>query len=58
MERGNVVSVSWGDHLVFGEGAGRLATPADLARRMPAWRDLRGSYLTRPGAVARGDWRA
>jgi hypothetical protein len=34
----NVVSVSWGDHLTFGEGDGRLDTPGALARRMPAWR--------------------
>src|SRR3990172_3352014 len=43
MSRGNVISVSWGDHLVFGEGAGRLATPDDLARRMDAWRDELGA---------------
>lgn len=27
----NVVSVSWGDHLDFGEGDGRLDTPEKLA---------------------------
>ena len=43
MSRGNVISVSWGDHLVFGEGAGCLATPDDLARRMDAWRDQLGA---------------
>ena len=34
----NVASVSWGDHLSFGEGDGRLDTPDALARRMEAWR--------------------
>jgi hypothetical protein len=34
----NIVSVSWGDHLTFGEGDGRLDTPDALARRMEAWR--------------------
>lgn len=35
----NIVSVSWGDHLTFGEGDGRLASPDALARRLLAWRD-------------------
>jgi len=43
MSGGNVISVSWGDHLVFGEGVGRLATPGDLARRMDVWRDELGA---------------
>lgn len=43
MDRRNVVSVSWGDHLVFGDGVGRLATPDDLSRRMDAWRDELGA---------------
>jgi hypothetical protein len=34
---GNIASVSWPDHLVFGEGDGRLATVAALARRMDNW---------------------
>ena len=34
----NVVSVSWADHLTFGEGDGRLDTPEALARRMAVWR--------------------
>ena len=34
----NVASVSWGDHLSFGERDGRLDTPDALARRMAAWR--------------------
>ena len=33
----NIVSVSWGDHLVFGEGDGRLDTVGALNRRMEAW---------------------
>ncbi len=35
---GNIASVSWGDHLVFGEGDGRLDTPEVLALRMAYWR--------------------
>jgi hypothetical protein len=35
----NVVSVSWGDHLTFGEGDGRLATLDAVRRRMERWRD-------------------
>ena len=37
--RRNIVSVSWGDHLIFGEGDGSLHTTADLDRRMQKWRD-------------------
>ncbi len=39
----NIASVSWGDHLVFGEGAGRLNTPQALAHRMKAWREELGA---------------
>jgi hypothetical protein len=39
MEPSNVVSVSWGDHLTFGEGNGRLATLEALQRRIASWRD-------------------
>lgn len=35
----NMISVSWGDHLVFGKGDGRLDTPDAVARRMKAWRE-------------------
>ena len=35
----NIVSVSWGDHLVFGESDGLLDTPDSLRRRMEVWRD-------------------
>lgn len=35
----NIASVSWADHLTFGEGDGRLATPDALARRLARWRD-------------------
>ena len=35
----NIVSVSWGDHLTFGEGDGSLATPDAVARRVQAWRN-------------------
>ena len=39
MEQRNVVSVSWGDHLIFGEGDGRLASLDALQRRMERWQD-------------------
>lgn len=39
MEKQNVISVSWGDHLMVGEGDGRLATLEALQRRMEHWRD-------------------
>jgi hypothetical protein len=39
----NIVSVSWGDHLSFGEGDGRLDTPEKLQRRLPVWRDELGA---------------
>jgi len=39
VERGNTLSVSWGDHLTFGEGDGRLANPPALRRRMERWKD-------------------
>jgi hypothetical protein len=35
----NIVSVSWSDHLVFGEGDGRLTTVKALNRRMEKWRN-------------------
>ena len=35
---GNLVSVSWSDHLIFGEGDGRLDSPAAVRRRMQKWR--------------------
>jgi len=42
----NIVSVSWGDHLVFGEGDGRLDSPEALERRMAFWREeLRASKI-------------
>ena len=34
MRHPHIVSVSWGDHLTFGEGDGRLVTEDALARRM------------------------
>jgi hypothetical protein len=45
VERRNIVSVSWGDHLVFGEGDGWLATPDALRRRMERWRDDLGAAI-------------
>jgi hypothetical protein len=39
----NVVSVSWGDHLTFGEGDGQLDTPDAVARRIDAWRSELGA---------------
>jgi hypothetical protein len=42
-QSGNIASVSWPDHLVFGEGDGRLATIDALARRMDRWREELGA---------------
>jgi hypothetical protein len=39
----NIVSVSWPDHLSFGEGDGQLDTPEKVARRMQVWRDELGA---------------
>ena len=39
----NIASVSWADHLTFGEGDGRLDTPGKVERRIHAWRDERGA---------------
>jgi len=39
----NIVSVSWGDHLSFGDGDGRLDTPGKVARRLGVWRDELGA---------------
>jgi len=36
--RRNIVSVSWSDHLIFGEGDGKLATIEALNRRMQRWK--------------------
>ncbi len=42
----NLVSVSWGDHLLFGEGDGKLDTPEAVARRVECWsRDLGASAV-------------
>ena len=41
--RQNIISVSWGDHLIFGHGDGRLATPDAVARRLVVWRDRLGA---------------
>ena len=35
----NIVSVSWGDHLEFGDRRGRLATPGQVREGMARWRD-------------------
>ena len=38
----NIVSISWVDHQIFGEGDGKLDTPQALERRITAWKkDLR-----------------
>lgn len=43
----NIVSVSWGDHLVFGDGDGRLASPEAMRRRLERWRDDLGAAIVR-----------
>jgi hypothetical protein len=40
-----VASASWPDHLVFGEGDGKLDTPDGLERRMEAWRNELGTRV-------------
>jgi hypothetical protein len=45
LRHGNIVSVSWSDHLVFGEGDGRLDTRESLLRRMTVWRKELGAGL-------------
>ena len=42
-ERRNIVNVSWGDHLTFGEGDGRLNNADAVRRRMEVWRDELGA---------------
>ncbi|MCP4623608.1 MAG: hypothetical protein GY850_08765 [bacterium] len=37
MENHNIVSVSWSDHLIFGEDDARLDSPAAVGRRMQRW---------------------
>jgi hypothetical protein len=37
-ERRNIISVSWSDHLIFGEGDGKLATIESLTRRVQSWK--------------------
>ena len=37
-EQRNIVNVSWSDHLIFGEGDGRLNTVAALDNQMQKWR--------------------
>jgi hypothetical protein len=39
----NVASVSWGDHLAFGESDGRLETPEAVGRRRVRWRREHGA---------------
>ena len=43
MKFSNIISVSWGDHLTFGEGDGKLASPESLERRMVKWREKLGA---------------
>ena len=46
MTRRNIVSVSWADHLTFGEGDGRLMKPSAVGTRILRWReDLRARTL-------------
>ena len=41
----NIVSVSWGDHLIFGEGDGRLDSLPAVRRRMRKWQNELGAGL-------------
>ncbi len=42
-QRGTIASVSWPDHLVFGEGDGRLTSVDALGRRMDRWQEELGA---------------
>ncbi len=44
-EGSNIVSVSWGDHLIFGESDGRLHKIDSLNRRMRRWREDLGANI-------------
>jgi hypothetical protein len=44
-EFSNIVSVSWTDHLVFGEAEGRLSTMAALKQRMKKWKTELGARI-------------
>ena len=45
-EQSNIISVSWSDHLVFGQGDGRLSTIEAVNRRMRCWKqDLNSEIL-------------
>ncbi|MBW2411932.1 MAG: hypothetical protein JRF72_19220 [Deltaproteobacteria bacterium] len=44
-ERSNIVSVSWGDHLIFGEGDGKLTTIEAFTRRMERWQQALNADL-------------
>lgn len=41
----NIISVSWGDHLAFGEADGRLHTPKSLRHRIEAWKSELGAGI-------------
>lgn len=42
METDNIASISWGDHLLFGDGDGKLETPGALERRLEQWQERLG----------------
>jgi len=41
----NIISVSWGDHLTFGEGDGRLDSLPAVRRRMRSWQNDLGAGI-------------
>ena len=41
----NIVSVSWSDHLIFGEDDGRLDSVPALRRRMETWNEVLGAGI-------------
>jgi len=41
----NIVSVSWGDHLNFGDGNGALSTPKSLEQKMKIWKKDLGAKI-------------
>ena len=38
MKKKNIASVSWGDHLLFGQGEGKLDTPKSFEKQLVQWK--------------------
>ncbi len=63
MKFSNIISVSWGDHLTFGEGDGQWDERSDEEAKLLSQATVKGLVFSsfrfdNPEAIARGDWRA